>query len=133
RRDVVQNLPVDVAVPDLVITPCNQRLARIRETFLDLLEPVVVGVVTMYRRANAVGQLPFGGGDEVTRQENGGERGMQMRIDETRHQDVIAERGVDAVRMSIQPRLQRLERSNFDDLTVANCDRGGDRQGSIHG
>ena len=105
RRDVVQDLPIDLAVPDLMVTPGDQRLARVSEAFLDLLEPVDVGVVAMNRGAHPVGQLPLGSCDEVTRQENSSERRMQVRIDEAGHQDVIAERRVDAVRVSVQPRL----------------------------
>ena len=79
------------------------------------------------------GQFPFHGGDEMHGQQHRRHGRVQVRIDETRRDDVVGKSRVDAMFVRIQPRLHRREVSDLDDFTAANRDGARPWHRGIHG
>ena len=130
-RYLVEGAPIDAAVPYRVVPEGEQRLAG-WQVGLDLdqpgeeLLPVPHGWNVLPR------ELPPRRRHELHGQQHGGHGGMQVGVDEPRHDAVVPERVVYLVAPGIQPRTQRLERPYFDNATVPHRNRVRHRQGPFH-
>ena len=61
-----------------------------------------------------------------------GNHGVQVRIDQPGQQDLVSKLRINSMRVTLKPRLQRLQRPHGHDQAALHGDGSRGRQGSIH-
>ena len=131
--NAIDPLALHLAMPDGMVAPGKERLLRIAHAVFDLHQAVDEGVLPAHRGHLLPRQFPVHGGDEMHRQQQRRHGGMQMRIDEAGHDDLVREAFVDGVRMCLQPGAEAFQAADFDDPVAAHRHRRGQRQRRVHG
>jgi hypothetical protein len=132
RRNRVQVLACDLAVPESVIAPGGKEGAVALVGGKEFLQAGQVGGAPVGRGDLPPRQVPGFRRDPDGVQQHGAEERVHVRVDKARQHNLVGQRVVDCVRVQVEPGAEGLQRPHFEDAPVAHCHRGGCRQAGIH-